>query len=331
MRLRQAAYCGAFWLLSVKCVLADPNNASIHLGPLPKPNSAAASAQFGAMLIGGKEADPKDWPASVYSSQGNSRCTATIVGPRTLFIAAHCVGNGHQATFSAGGGSYRSTCTHSPDYDMDATADWALCLIDSEVKNVPYEHIATDPQTVAVGDSLMLTGYGCTQPGGGGGNDGTYRIGEAKVSEIPGSSNDIITKGGAALCFGDSGGPAFKILPDGKRLQVSINSRGDIKTTSYLSAVYTPKAKQFIAQWKQQNGQKICGLDVDTQGCRSTEPPGPKPLPLPQHCRVNLTKFTNCLYGTPKRDALKDPAACQLAYASLLSCEEIAEKTEDPK
>lgn len=280
-----------------------------------------------ADLIGGKPADPKEFPATVYSAQGNSRCTATIVGERVLLIAAHCVGNGRSAVFKASGVEYRSTCTHGPDYARNSTADWALCLIDQSVVNVPFEHVNQEADRLKVGDKLLLTGFGCTSPGGGGGNDGTYRIGESTIRELPDgrSDNDIVTSGGAALCFGDSGGPAFKV--DGtQRWQVSVNSRGDIRTTSYLSALHTPQAKKFISSWSDAKKVKICGVHADATGCRG-QAPGPKPMPLPASCKVDLDKFNACLYGSP-RLALTEPQACQAAHKALAQCEEIAEKID---
>jgi hypothetical protein len=83
---------------------------------------------------------------------------------------------------------------------------------------------------------------------------------------------DTITKSGAALCFGDSGGPAFYYPnPQQKnRFVISTNSRGDISTTSYLSASSTEIAVRFIKNWAQSNGQngQICGAFPDAQGCR---------------------------------------------------------------
>lgn len=252
----------------------------------------------GERLINGTPADPKDFPASVYASMQSSRCTATVVGEKVLLIAAHCVSNGGTATFNVGPNNYSSKCTHAPDYDFqswsrhreailvgnpqmaiseerNATADWSLCVTTKTVTGIAYEMVNQEPNTHAIGDELLLTGYGCVQPGGGGGNDGTYRTGKAKVTGLPsGSSNDIITKGGAALCFGDSGGPAFKVEGD-KRWVVSVNSRGDIKTTSYLSSTSTPASKKFFADWATKNAVKICGVHADAVGCRSAQPPLP--------------------------------------------------------
>ncbi len=252
-------------------------------------------------LIKGRPADPKEFPASVYAQMGNSRCTATVVGERTLLIAAHCVRDGGIAKFKAGGVDYSSTCTHSPLYSqaawsrvkeaiekgqvsqftdlVNATADWSLCVVNKPVANIQYEVINQDPDILKEGNELLLTGYGCTQPGGSGGNDGIYRVGEAKIIGLPsGSDNDIVTNGGqpgAALCYGDSGGPAFLINPiDKKRVVVSVNSRGNIATTSYLSSTSTSAFKSFVTSWANKNKQLICGIHKEAKNCRGvkTEP-----------------------------------------------------------
>ena len=270
-------------------------------------------------LINGRAAEPKDWPASVYSSQGNSRCTATVVGERVLMIAAHCVSNGGKASFKIKGAQYSSICTHSSDYRRNSTADYALCAVDKVVEGIPYEVLNQDAEAVKVGDELLLTGFGCVQPGGGGGNDGVYRIGEAKISRTPrGTDNDIVTGGPAALCFGDSGGPAFKIVGE-KRWQVSINSRGDIRRTSYLSALHTAQAKEFIASWYKENNHKICGVHADAKGCRNTVSPPPSPSPSPEpidECKKAYEKVGLCMKG--QAEASED--SCWKAYARLFQC-----------
>ncbi len=222
-------------------------------------------------LIGGSAANIADWPASVYASMSGARCSATVVGPRVLAIAAHCVSNGGTASFSVGANRYNSRCTHSAYYRGNSTADYALCLVDKVVAGIPYESLNTEPSRFKVGENLTLTGYGCIRAGGGGGNDGTYRIGQSRITRLPsGNSNDIVTRGGAALCFGDSGGPAFYIDAANKaRYVVSVNSRGDIRTTSYLSSWSSAMGKTMVEKWYQANGQKICGVHTGVEGCRS--------------------------------------------------------------
>lgn len=256
-----------------------------------------ALAQGDDRLINGEPADKAAWPASVYASMGNSRCTATVVGERVLLTAAHCVSNNGTASFKAGGNQYSSKCTHAPGYDRsawqahhnaliqgvlgiptaNATADWALCVVDRVVTDVPYENLNQDASKLKVGNNLLMTGYGCIRPGGGGGNDGIYRIGEAQITSLPSGTNyDIVTRGGGALCYGDSGGPAFHIEGN-NRWVVSVNSRGNIRNTSYIPSVTASAAKSFFQEWSSQKGVQICGMHASAKGCRGGAiPPTPQ-------------------------------------------------------
>ncbi len=251
--------------------------------------TVTANAEDGLRLINGKDADPKEFPASVWANLGGGLCTATVVGERTAFIAAHCVRGITGFTFSVGPNKYKTTCQTSKDYKNNSTADYSLCVIDKPVTGIVYEKINIDETLVKVNDEVLLSGYGCIKSPGNGGNDGTYRIGEAFVKSIPsGTNNDIITNRGAALCYGDSGGPAFKVnKATGDRFVIATNSRGDIKTTSYLSATHTSQAKKFITEWSKSTGQKICGVHSDAVGCRGAVAPSPTPAPVQDTFQIN--------------------------------------------
>lgn len=226
-------------------------------------------------LINGQAADLRDFPASVDVRINGAGCTGTLIGERTMLIAAHCAANNSTATFSVGPNRFTSKCLQNAGFrNGDETADWSLCLVDRIVTGVAFEKVAVNANVCAANRKLLLTGFGCINSNNGngsGGNDGIYRVGESTIQSCPSNTNDITTKNGAALCFGDSGGPAFLVAQDGSRQVVSVNSRGNIKDTSFLSALFTNAAKTFIKQFQQQTGQKICGIDADARGCREVD------------------------------------------------------------
>ena len=297
-------------------VLSEPNTGDLVLDSI-----GDVYPSEGNKLIGGSVQDPKTWPASFTTRQGNSRCTGTMIGPRTLQLAAHCVGNGRTASITSEGKTYPATCTHSPKYKTDATADYALCLLKEELGLPHYERILQEP-LVKVGEKLILAGMGCTIAGGTGGNDGNFRVGESPIIRLPKYNNDIVTKGGAALCFGDSGGSVFWKDPDGLLLVTGVNSRGDIATTSYLSATFTSDAKEFYGSWAKQNSASICGVDPEAKNCRGSEQSPPQ-KPLPESCQQSLDKIHGCLFGVP-RGATKNYGQCVRAVTDILECLDLA-------
>jgi hypothetical protein len=230
-----------------------------------------------AALRGARTANPAEYTACFYSRSDQGDCTSTLVGPRVLLTAAHCVSDKGEVILGRSGERWNGICTHAPEYATNETADWALCLLDKPMPGVEYERISTDGGLLKEKDEIQLTGFGCTQADGSGGNDGTFRIGEAPIRRLPaGDDHDIITQANTVVCPGDSGGPAFRYVDavKGKRVQVSVNSRvsvtqdGTFGNTSYLSSLTTPAAARFIASWKQGNGVKICGVDSGVAGCR---------------------------------------------------------------
>lgn len=231
-------------------------------------------------LRGGRVADPKQWQASFYTRSAGGSCTASIVGDRVLLTAAHCVANGAAVTLRRAGIVYRAMCEHAPEYGTTnnaRTADYALCAIDNAIPGIAAERINRDAAALRVGQEILLTGFGCTTNQGTGGNDGVYRIGETRIIALPaGSNNDIVTSGGAGVCFGDSGGPAFLVGPGNRRTQISVNSRvqnnsptgTNLGPRSYLSSLSTPQAAAFLSGWSSRNHLRICGLDPQATTCR---------------------------------------------------------------
>jgi hypothetical protein len=220
-------------------------------------------------LIGGTIADRKLYPATVWI--GN--CTASIIGPRTIWTAAHCVRT--SASTTIGTARYTSRCIRDENYLRgNSTADYALCFTDREVAGIPYENVNIDPKHVSKGDYILQSGFGCTRWGGA--IDGQLRVGRSQILTMPsGTNNDYVTGNGAVLCSGDSGGPAWSLNPDGSRnLLISTNSWSNTTSRSYLSAIATSQGLAFLKRYQDQFKTGICGVDQKV-GCRGVKPAEP--------------------------------------------------------
>lgn len=263
-----------------------PANAPAQGAP-PPPDAAEFFAvsdldqsSAGPQLIGGSPADPGDYPASFYARHGSGACTGTLVSEKVLLTAAHCVTGSYKATLRRAGVTYRAACEAAPEYfSGKPSADYALCLLDQPLKEVRYESVSADPSRLKVGGSLLLAGFGCIKEDMTLGNDGIYRYGTTTIDSLPkGGSNTIVTRGGVALCPGDSGGAAFLRTASG-RMVVSVNSavrifpgsdpvKVDPAKISYLASLSSDTAGAFLRAWRTAKGVKICGLDQAASGCR---------------------------------------------------------------
>ncbi len=215
------------------------------------------------VLINGTPVDKSAYPHVVRIFNGSSSCTASIVGPRALLTAAHCAETGDNVSFqTVDGKKYTARITRAAQYPAE-DLDLAMGLVSQQV--------AVKPVSVRIDRfekknmEVQLIGYGCVKPGGGGGNDGILREGKSRITGGQGFDLVLNMPDGAALCYGDSGGPVFY---EGK--QIAVNSKGNIADTSYVTRTTLPEGAEFLKSWSEKNGAPICGV---TSTCDGAEPP----------------------------------------------------------
>jgi hypothetical protein len=234
-----------------------------------------APTRTDGQVLKARPAAPGVWPSTfVFKTASGDGCTSTAVGASVILTAAHCVPDSQSARIHLDADrSFPLVCNHHPKYNDDPSIDFALCLLDGTLPSSDFgsgfERINTDPDLVRAG-SIMLLGYGCTT------NTGDRDFGNLynEFAEIKNSTPGYIhTQGGAALCFGDSGGGWFWIRSSdeitGVRKLVGVNSQGDVHDNSYLSNTAIPIFIDWARNWRIDSSVAICGIRGSEDNCRS--------------------------------------------------------------
>ena len=200
------------------------------ISALVAPMLAAGLAPIQAM-VGGAPPAAGGAGRSVVMILGSygTACTATAIARDLLLTAAHCVQPGADYKLVASEAGQQpvlkdtARIERDPQFDMKrlfahlATADVALIKLTEPLPaRIPPVPIGGETETVAVGDTLVVAGYGVTVRGDGR-TGGTVRAATLAATGVPGTLQirlfDPATKGlsaGLGACAGDSGAPAFR-------------------------------------------------------------------------------------------------------------------------
>jgi MYXO-CTERM domain-containing protein len=180
-------------------------------------------------------------------------CTGTLVAPRVVVTAAHCLGvdppNALQAFFGAsfadGGVAIPVVGGRvHPQYDPVTHAnDIAVLILETAAPaTIAPIPLRTTPLPDLTGTTVRMVGFGITSTTGN--ETGVRLAGDARVSEV-GAEMVTMVPDPAMSCHGDSGGPVLADTGAGEQL-IGVTSYGDPACKQFGVAVRVDRQLAFI-------------------------------------------------------------------------------------
>lgn len=170
-------------------------------------------------IIGGTPETDKEYdPVLMLLINERELCTSTLIAPRVVLTAKHCIVNtSPPAVFVGLGNSVRRNQRYASVIDIRTTADTtivgediALLFLSQSGALQPRRYVEV-PQVLA-GESVTLVGFGQQRVGPAGTGDVGVKM-MTRSTVVTESEKEFRTRG-PDTCFGDSGGPVF--LDDGR-------------------------------------------------------------------------------------------------------------------
>ncbi len=239
-------------------------------------------------IIGGDETKPGDFDGVVALTIGSELCTGTVVAPRLILTAAHCLVDADQVGRLVvrygddvyGGAVEADGWGMHPDFSPKSKTD----IFDYGYVTLPVDFTVPGGYTTPIvdqdewdeamrkGETVTLVGYG----GDSADRNAVYGAGlkrevDTTISRFTPKGFEFFAGGSQRdTCSGDSGGPAFVRLGNGALRLAGITSRGTdpCGNGGYYGAPYPA-----LCWVRDETGVDLVGEACSACDCLDTAPP----------------------------------------------------------
>jgi hypothetical protein len=243
-----------------------------------------------------------DYPAVAFTSTTGGNCTGTLIAPRVILSAAHCVYGAQAGTVEFGydvgmmGNQIIGMQTLFPHrfYDPGAIRNYDIALIrlNSAPTGIDPLPFNLDPLGAEqMGEPARVIGFGVTdgadpQPGGG----IKRELPSIMISNVT-EEHLVLGNDVQNICFGDSGGPTFLVLGGEERVvAVTSFTTGECDDDSYVTRtdVYGDDfLREVLAAW---SGPCEHDGNCVMTGCGEFPDPDCDPCGLQGDCETGCPK-----------------------------------------
>lgn len=222
---------------------------------------------------------------STFNNGQQGFCTGTLISPRVILTAGHCVDparEGAQSVMVRVMNEPNDTMLmmsdlrnvvqirRHPGYSGQGANDLALLQLENAIGGVTPELIArTAP---AANAPIRVVGYGRTSATGAS-DSGTRRAVSTTISRVMSETFEFGRAGALGICSGDSGGPTFWRAPDGRDRVIGVHSYGTTNQCGVGGDVRVDAELAFIDATLNQLDPPSCVSDGRCQlGCTPQDP-----------------------------------------------------------